>query len=151
MYKNTESPCRIPESEVAQSCPTLLNPMDCSLPGSSARGIFQARALEWGATAFSKTNVINQPHCNFKKSNTTNDCTRTLTEFLFEANRASERDSGDAAQRWECTQCHSTGQLKMVKMATFMSYMFTTIIKNYECHTAKLTELYTLNGWIYDK
>ena len=109
MYKNTESPCRIPESEVAQSCPTLLNPMDCSLPGSSARGIFQARALEWGATAFSKTNVINQPHCNFKKSNTTNDCTRTLTEFLFEANRASERDSGDAAQRWECTQCHSTG------------------------------------------
>ena len=97
------------ESEVAQSCLTLRNPMDCSLPGSSARGIFQARALEWGATAFSKTNIINQPHCNLKKSNTTNDCTRTLTEFLFEANRASERDSGDAAQRWECTQCHSTG------------------------------------------
>ena len=37
------------ESEVAQSCPTLPNPMDCSLPGSSAHGIFQARALEWGA------------------------------------------------------------------------------------------------------
>ena len=37
------------ESEVAQSCPTLHNPMDCSLPGSSARGIFQARVLEWGA------------------------------------------------------------------------------------------------------
>ena len=41
------------ESEVAQSCPTLCNPMDCSLPGSSAHGIFQARVLEWGATAFS--------------------------------------------------------------------------------------------------
>ena len=40
------------ESEVAQSCPTLHNPMDCSLPGSSAHGIFQARGLEWGAIAF---------------------------------------------------------------------------------------------------
>ena len=37
------------ESEVAQSCPTLLDPMDCSLPGSSIHGIFQARVLEWGA------------------------------------------------------------------------------------------------------
>ena len=39
------------ESEVAQSCPTLQNPTDCSLPGSSIHGIFQARALEWGANA----------------------------------------------------------------------------------------------------
>ena len=37
------------ESEVAQSCPTLRDPMDCSLPGSSIHGIFQARVLEWGA------------------------------------------------------------------------------------------------------
>ena len=36
------------ESEVAQSCPTLSDPMDCSLPGSSVHGIFQARVLEWG-------------------------------------------------------------------------------------------------------
>ena len=42
------------ESEVAQSCPTLCDPMDCSLPGSSVYGIFQARVLEWGAIAFSK-------------------------------------------------------------------------------------------------
>ena len=41
------------ESEVAQSCPTLSDPMDCSPPGSSIRGIFQARVLEWGAIAFS--------------------------------------------------------------------------------------------------
>ena len=41
------------ESEVTQSCPTLSNPMDCSLPGSSIHGIFQARVLEWGAIAFS--------------------------------------------------------------------------------------------------
>ena len=41
------------ESDVTQSCPTLPNPMDCSLPGSSVHGIFQARVLEWGAIAFS--------------------------------------------------------------------------------------------------
>ena len=41
------------ESEVAQSCPTLSDLMDCSPPGSSAHGIFQARVLEWGAIAFS--------------------------------------------------------------------------------------------------
>ena len=41
------------ESEVARSCPTLSDPMDCSLPGSSVDGIFQARVLEWGAIAFS--------------------------------------------------------------------------------------------------
>ena len=41
------------EREVAQLCPTLSNPMDCSLPGSSIHGIFQARALEWGVIAFS--------------------------------------------------------------------------------------------------
>ena len=41
------------EREVAQSCLTLPDPMDCSLPGSSAHGIFQARGLEWAAIAFS--------------------------------------------------------------------------------------------------
>ena len=40
------------ESEVAQSCPTLGGPTDCSPPGSSVRGIFQARVLEWSAIAF---------------------------------------------------------------------------------------------------
>ena len=43
------------ESEVSQSCPTLLDPMDCSLPGSSVHGIFQAWVLEWGAIAFSNS------------------------------------------------------------------------------------------------
>ena len=48
------------ESEVAQSCPTLSDPMDCSPPGSSIHRIFQARALEWGAIAFSggKTQTV---------------------------------------------------------------------------------------------
>ena len=46
-------------SEVAQSCPTLSDPMDYSLPGSSIHGIFQARVLEWGAIAFSNQEVNN--------------------------------------------------------------------------------------------
>ena len=59
--KNTGVGCRFllqgmkvkSEREVAQSCPTLRDPMDCSLPGSSTHGIFQARMLEWVAIAFS--------------------------------------------------------------------------------------------------
>ena len=42
------------EIEVTQSCPTLSDPRDCSLPGSSVHGIFQSRVLEWGAIAFSR-------------------------------------------------------------------------------------------------
>ena len=59
------------ESEVAQSCLTLSDPMDCSLRGSSVHGIFQARVLEWGAIAFSlvdllpsKTNINGEKHKN---------------------------------------------------------------------------------------
>ena len=59
------------ESEVAQSCPTRSDPTDCSPPGSSAHGIFQARVLEWGAIAFSlvdllpsKTNINGEKHKN---------------------------------------------------------------------------------------
>ena len=44
------------ESEAAQSCPTPRDPMDCSLPGPSVHGIFQARVLQWGAIAFSEGN-----------------------------------------------------------------------------------------------
>ena len=45
------------ESEVALSCPTLSDPMDCSLPGSSTHGIFQARVLDWGAIAVSGIDI----------------------------------------------------------------------------------------------
>jgi len=51
------------ESEVTQSCLTLSDPMDCSLPGSSIHGIFQARVLEWGTIAFSN----DQPRQHIKK------------------------------------------------------------------------------------
>ena len=60
------------ESEVAQSCVTVSDPMDYSLPGLSVHGIFQARALEWGAIAFSVKNA------SFCKS----WCLVTLTSFI---------------------------------------------------------------------
>ena len=62
------------ESEVAQLCPTLLDPMDCSLPGSSVHGIFQSRVLEWGAIAFSVLHALLGP----KYPNDANWMTRGL-------------------------------------------------------------------------
>src|SRR5574341_107773 len=50
------------ENEVVQSCPTLRDPMDCSPPGSSIHGIFQARVLEWGAIAFSNFTLDKPKH-----------------------------------------------------------------------------------------
>ena len=61
------------ESEVAQSCLTLWDPMDCSLPGSSIHGIFQARVLEWGAIVFSELRAALS-----KISSTTNYSHRTV-------------------------------------------------------------------------
>ena len=55
------------ESEVAQSCPTLPHLMDCSLPGSSLHGIFQARVLEWVAIALSASLLYNVPICVLPK------------------------------------------------------------------------------------
>ena len=55
------------ESEVAQLCLTLRDPMDRSPPGSSVHGIFQARGLEWGATAFSLMGE-STPRANYSKT-----------------------------------------------------------------------------------
>ena len=63
------SPTHESESEVAQSCPTLSNPMDCSLPGSSNHGIFQARVLEWVAIAFSEWHFIHRVNGKCERSN----------------------------------------------------------------------------------
>ena len=53
-YSRSLSKVKESESEVTQSCPTLCDPMDCSLPGSSVHGIFQARVLEWVTISFSR-------------------------------------------------------------------------------------------------
>ena len=66
------------ESEVAQSCLTLSDPMDCSLPGSSVHGIFQARVLEWGAIAFSDKHT--QMYPIYLKIFFTEDVTKLLDQ-----------------------------------------------------------------------
>ena len=61
------------ESEVAQSCPILRDPMDCSPPGSSIHGIFQARVLEWGAISFPKYPLLSSMRHLFTISMTWNN------------------------------------------------------------------------------
>ena len=78
------------ESEVAQACPTLLDPMDCSLPGSLVHGILQARVLEWGAIAFSASSTISLISCeagalngsNWVRNNTELSTVSETTEHL---------------------------------------------------------------------
>ena len=55
------------ESEVAQLCPSLCDPINCSLPGSSVHGIFQARVLEWGAIAFSNKKYKKYENVNYNQ------------------------------------------------------------------------------------
>ena len=70
-YVHTKSPTWS-ESEVTRSCPTLYNPVDCSLPGSSLNGILQAWILEWAAISFSSNmNVLSNIIHNSQKVNMT--------------------------------------------------------------------------------
>ena len=72
------------ESEVAQSCLTLSDPMDCSLPGSSVHGIFQARVLEWVAIAFSDSMLYGD--LSEKKIHTRVDMYIHITVSLYSRN-----------------------------------------------------------------
>ena len=63
------------ESEVSQSCPTLSDPMDCSPPGFSIHGIFQARVLEWGAIAFSNSPYV---QCPTNKASPSHNCLQSF-------------------------------------------------------------------------
>ena len=76
-------PSPMHESEVAQSCPTLCNPMDCSLPSSSIHEIFQARVLEWGAIAFSGPNLPIYSISPFSPFLSICLFSRSLSLFLF--------------------------------------------------------------------
>ena len=77
MYKQIES-----ESEVAQSCPTLSDPMNCSPPGSSVHGIFQARVLEWGAIAFSIWMSF-IPHGSFENEKSFENVFSVLSSVIY--------------------------------------------------------------------
>ena len=66
------------QSEVTQSCLTLSDPMDCSLPGSSVHGIFQARVLEWVATAFSEITYKFYLKKNLKWLSSTFRCSKVI-------------------------------------------------------------------------
>ena len=87
------SPMHESESEVAQSCPTPSDPMDCSPPGSSVHGIFQARGLEWGATAFSNPILV-----SLLRSNQDADTHRTKTTGRHREKTASV-SQGERLQR----------------------------------------------------
>ena len=71
------------ESEVAQPFPTCSDPMDCSLPGSSVHGIFQARILEWGAIAFSHNGILlsHKKECIWVSSNEVDEPRAYYTEW----------------------------------------------------------------------
>ena len=94
------------ESEVAQSCRTPSNPMDCSLPGSSVCGIFQARVLEWGAIGFSLA-PLHHRHLSLQRCNdsqlktTTNEAKNSISGttkysevYLLYVNEVLKRFSG---------------------------------------------------------
>ena len=68
------------ERDVAQSCPTISNPLDYSLPGSSVHGIFQARVLEWGAIAFSICSIVDMKFHEKKEK-----AAGSLTRWIFPA------------------------------------------------------------------
>ena len=75
------------ESEVAQSCPTLSDPMDCNLPGSSILGIFQARVLEWGAIivvqSLSDVQLFATPWAGALQASLSLPISRSLPKFMF--------------------------------------------------------------------
>ena len=72
------------QSEVAQSCPTPSNPMDCSLQGSSIHGIFQARVLEWGAIAFSDTPMSKAKQSNKIKYSRLTQQTKEIKNYIYQ-------------------------------------------------------------------
>ena len=80
------------ESEVAQSCLTLSDPMDCSPPGSSIHGIFQARVLEWGAIAFSKGLHYNVANAESKNLSFGGEREDGFTQGAHREGRASPSD-----------------------------------------------------------
>ena len=101
------------ESEVAQSCPTLRDPMDCSLPGSSVHGIFQVRVLEWGART-SKIRMVSQ-RCSKPDGSAIiipppgNPKQRCFPCCRFEQDGV--KDPGLSVTGWRCVNAHNRARL----------------------------------------
>ena len=115
------------ESEVAQSCPTLSDPMDCSPPGSSFHGIFQARGLEWGAIAFSGDLCYKVSICNTSTLHTTLDPQHQKTtaedaDLLHQRIISTNRINQAILICIICSQCHDPIQSEWVlQMNMFLS------------------------------
>jgi len=113
------------ESEVAQSCTTLIDPMDCSPPGSSVHGIFQARILEWGAIAFSERHVYFNTHTHThtqKQSNKGKSHSIACSTFfsLLNSFKLHSTPKGDTTplENWAQTQVGLTGQSYLIHSFT---------------------------------
>ena len=117
------------ESEVAQSCPTPSDPMDCSLPGPSVHGIFQAGVLEWGAIAFSEEQIylgINLPK---------------EAKDLFEKYKMLIKEIGDDSNRWRDISCSLIGRMCMMKMTILPKTTYRFNIITIKLPMAFLTQL----------
>ena len=114
------------EREVAQSCPTLSDPVDCSPPGSYIHGIFQARVLEWGAIAFSELVIrlqLNMAPFSHERTSgsSSNMClpiqSKSVFSCLSQQHHYSGADEKIDPPAWNSSQCrvqsgnplHSTG------------------------------------------
>ena len=92
------------ESEVAQSCPTRHDPMDCSLPGSSAHGIFQTRVLEWGAIAFSDIGA--------------KSLSNSILVYIFLKSKISFPSSPNSYdQEFRCKECEISKMIKYLNLS----------------------------------
>ena len=95
------------ESAVTQSCPTLRDPMDCSPPGSSVHGIFQARVLEWGAIAFSKVS----PYLGINLN-------KEVKDLNIENYKALIKETEDK-NKWKEILCSWNRRINIAKMSSF--------------------------------
>ena len=96
------------EGEVAQSCPTLSDPMNYSLPGSSIHGIFQARVLEWGAIAFSDLAIPLLGIYPEKTITPKDTSTLMFTAGLFTVARTWKQPKCPSTDQWIRKMCYHT-------------------------------------------
>ena len=116
--KNTGVACRVllqcmkvkSQSEVAQSCPTLSDPMDCSPPGSSIHGIFQARVLEWGAIAFSGKSLLKSHKASLRACRHFSHVWLCMTTWTV-ARQASPSMGFSRQEYWSGLSCPPPGDL----------------------------------------